>query len=62
MGKIKNAYSIFVGESKGWKSLGCTGLDGKIILKLILKYRFLTGFIWLRMGINGGFIMSAIMN
>jgi hypothetical protein len=37
--------------------LGDLDVDGKIILKLILKKyneRVLTGFIWLRIGTNGG--------
>jgi hypothetical protein len=41
---------------KGRKHLGVIGVDERIILKLILKYRVWTGFIWLRIRIIGGFL------
>jgi hypothetical protein len=41
--------------------LGNIGIDRKTILKMILKKQYVevelhTGFIWLRIGISGGFL------
>jgi hypothetical protein len=43
--------NIFLGNHKGSDHLGDTGIDGKVIIKFILKIWGLemwTGFIWLR--------------
>jgi hypothetical protein len=35
--EMKNAYQILVGKSEGKNSLGRLGIDGRIILKWILR-------------------------
>jgi hypothetical protein len=48
---MRNSYKILVGKPEGKRPLGYLGIDGKIILKKILKawdVRLQTTFIWLR--------------
>jgi hypothetical protein len=57
-GAMKNAH-ILAGTPEEKKQLGRIGLDGRIILKIILKkYDVMvwTGFIWLRVGTSGGLL------
>jgi hypothetical protein len=37
MGQIRNVYKIFVGKPEGMKSLRRLGLDGRIMLELIVR-------------------------
>jgi hypothetical protein len=36
-GRLKGAYSVYVGRPKGKGQIGRTGVDGRIILRLIFK-------------------------
>jgi hypothetical protein len=37
MGEMRNAYRVLIGPLKGKSTLGDVGLDGRTILKWILK-------------------------
>jgi hypothetical protein len=58
-GEISNTYKILVEEVKGRGHSEDLGVDGRIILDLILEKLFgklWTGFICLRIGTSGGFL------
>jgi hypothetical protein len=61
MGNKRGAYRVLMGilerERKRGGALGIPGVDGRIILKRILKMwdgEAWTGVIWLRIGTGGG--------
>ena len=57
MGERRGVYRVLVGKPEGKNHLGDPGIDGKIILRWILrKYDVVvwTGSIWLRIGTGGG--------
>jgi hypothetical protein len=60
MGEMRNAYNFFFLKSlEGRNLLEGIGVDGRVILKLVLKKlggRVWTGFIWLRLGTSGGIL------
>jgi hypothetical protein len=59
MGENKRAYKGLVGKPEERHDLEDIGVDGRIILKFALKkydVTLLTGFLWLRTGINGGLL------
>jgi hypothetical protein len=50
-------FKVLVGNVKGKDHVGDMCLDGRIILKWVLKKGNMsewTGFSWIRVGINGG--------
>jgi len=56
---MRNAYKILVGKHEGKRPLGRICVDGRIILEWILRKlggKGWTGFIWLRIGTNGGLL------
>ena len=59
MGDRRGAYRVLVGELRYSDHLEDQGLDGRVILKLILKQwdgEAWPGFIWLRIGKGGGIL------
>ena len=55
MGERRAAYRVLVGKPEGKSNLEDPGVDGRIILKWILKWNGgWTGYIWLRIGTGGG--------
>jgi hypothetical protein len=64
MGEMKNAYKIF-GRGEGGDNTEDVGVDGRIILKWILRKQIRragTRLIWFRIGIVGWAIMNRVMN
>jgi len=56
-GKMRNAYTILVRKPEGKRPFEDLGVDGRVILKLILGKqggKLWTGFIWHRIGTSGG--------
>jgi hypothetical protein len=61
MGEKRGAYRILVGRPEG-RELGDPGVDGRIMLKWILKWDGAwTGLSWLRIGTGGG-LLNAVIN
>jgi hypothetical protein len=59
VGETRNEYNILVGKFEGKRLLGRTCIDGKTILEWIFGKsggKVWTGFIWLSIGISGGFL------
>jgi hypothetical protein len=56
IGEMRMRTKLFLESVKGRKHSDNLGVDGKIILKLILGYWVWTGFIWLRKGTAGGLL------
>jgi hypothetical protein len=57
MGKSRGVYKIMMGNLRERDHLEDPGIDGRIILRCILKKwdgRALPGVIWLRIGTGGG--------
>jgi len=57
MGKRRGVYRILLGKPEGRRPLGDPGLDGRIILRWIIRkldVRAWTGSSWLRIGTGGG--------
>jgi hypothetical protein len=57
MGKMKNVHTILVAKPEGKSYSEDLGADDRIILKRVLRKlreSVWTGFIWLRIGIDGG--------
>jgi hypothetical protein len=61
MGEMRNSCQILVGKPEGKRQLKDLVVDAKIILEWALrKYGGMvwTGFIWLRIGTNGGLLRT----
>jgi hypothetical protein len=57
VGEMKNLYSILVGKSEGKSPLGRTRCRWEgIMRKDLRRCKMWNGFIWLRIGISGGFL------
>ena len=59
VGDTRGAYRVLVGRPEGKRSLGRSGINGRVILKRILKTwdaEPWTGLIWLRTGTGGGLL------
>jgi hypothetical protein len=58
MGEKRGAYRIFVGDLREDDHLGDPGVEGRIILKWIIKKwdGAWTGLSWLRIGTGGGLL------
>jgi hypothetical protein len=59
LGEIKIAYKILYGKLKTNRSLWRVGVDGRILLKCILKKQGVdvwTGFNWLKTRTDGGLL------
>jgi len=59
VGDRRGAYRVLVGRHEGKKPLGISGIDGRVILKRILKTwdaEPWTGLIWPRTGTGGGLL------
>jgi hypothetical protein len=59
MVEIRIVYTILVKNLKGRDHSEGVGIDGRIILKWILRKmcgKLWTGFIWLRIGTSDGFL------
>jgi len=57
VGDRGGAYRVLVGRPEGKRPLGRSGIDGRIILKRILRTwdaEPWTGLIWLKTGTGGG--------
>ena len=57
MGERRGVYSVSVGKREGKNNLEDPGVDGRLILRLILRNWDVgkrTGLIWLRIGTGGG--------
>jgi hypothetical protein len=54
MGEMRSAYSILVGRPKGKRTLGRPKLRWEDNIRMNLRERGWTGFIWLRIGSSGG--------
>jgi hypothetical protein len=65
MGETRNAHTILVGKPEGKRHSEELGVDGRIILKWILRklgWKLWTGFIWLRIGNSGKVVVNTLMN
>jgi hypothetical protein len=59
--KMRNTREISVVKPERRGQLGPLGVDEKVLLKWILKQQYVRmriGFIWLRIGISGGFLLT----
>jgi len=57
VGDRRGAYRVLMGRPEGKRPHGKSGIDGRVILKRILKTwdaEPWTGLIWLRAGTGGG--------
>jgi hypothetical protein len=60
-GEVYTGVRILVGNKKESDSLKDLGVDGRIILKLMVKHSFgkaWIGFIWFRIGTSGGLLCT----
>jgi hypothetical protein len=63
VGENGNSYEILVGKFEGQRQRGIKGVDGRIILKLLLnKMRLWSGSSWLRMGTRRRAVLNTPMN
>jgi hypothetical protein len=57
MGERRGVYRVLVGKPEGKNHLEDTGVDGRIILRCIMRNCYVgvwTGSRWLRIGTGGG--------
>jgi len=55
----RGVHRVLVGKLREWDHLGDPDVDGRIILRWIFRKRegvMGTGWIWLRIGIGGGYL------